>query len=114
MRLSALPEVEESRPAVEAARSSVQHSEPPAQASAPVCCPTDGLQLPPQARADIPPDAISGAIDVRSTELSPSGVYSRETKDDGVQFNLGFEGDFQTISLSTLSLINQTGLARSD
>ncbi|XP_061082560.1 obscurin-like protein 1 isoform X10 [Conger conger] len=93
VRLSALPEVEENRPAVEADRPSVQHceiSEPPAQVTAQVY--QDGLQLLPQASADIQSDgSISGTIAVRSTELSPSGVYSRETKDDGVQVNLGFE-----------------------
>ena len=104
MRLSALPEVEENRLAVEADRPSVQHceiSEPPAQVTAQVY--KDGLQLLPQASADIQSDGISGTIAVRSTELSPSGVYRRDTKDDGVQFNLGIEGDFQMISLSKLS-----------
>ncbi|XP_064165964.1 obscurin-like protein 1 isoform X7 [Anguilla rostrata] len=95
VRLSALPEVEEeSRPAVEADRPIVQHceiSELPAQVTAQVSRCQEGLQLRPQASADIQSDGISRTIDVRSAELSPSGVYSREAKDDGVQFNLGFE-----------------------
>ncbi|XP_035248898.1 obscurin-like protein 1 isoform X7 [Anguilla anguilla] len=95
VRLSALPEVEEeSRPAVEADRPIVQHceiSELPAQVTAQVSRCQEGLQLRPQASADIQSDGISRTIDVRSAELSPSGVYNREAKDDGVQFNLGFE-----------------------
>ncbi|KAJ8349563.1 hypothetical protein SKAU_G00246930 [Synaphobranchus kaupii] len=95
VRLSALPEVvEESRRPIEADRPIVQHceiSKSTAQVTAQVSWYEDGLQLLPQASTDNQSDGTSRTIDVRSTELSSSGVYSRETMDDGVQFNLGFQ-----------------------
>ncbi|KAJ8403432.1 hypothetical protein AAFF_G00352040 [Aldrovandia affinis] len=89
VRFSALPEVEK-KSSIEAGLPIVLHCEV-SDSTVQVSRYNDGITTLPQTSTEIRTDGITRTIDVRSTEVSPSGVYSCETLDGGVQFNVDIE-----------------------
>lgn len=65
-----------------------------ADSTLPVCWYKDGVKLYPQKGLDIQSNGTLRRLTIPSAELLHSGLYSCESSDDTIHFNVDFEGDF--------------------